>query len=348
MGHKPVGVAVVGAGYWGPNLIRNFLSSPDAELRWVCDLDAERAARVIGRRSEVRIATELDQVLADPEVEAVAIATPSWTHLPLGLAALRAGKHVLMEKPLATSVEEGEQLVATAAEHGRVLMCDFTFCYTPVVRRLREMISSGELGDVLYIDTVRVNLGLVQDDIDVFWDLGPHDLSILDYILTDRYRPVEIAATGADPLGTGQTCVGYLSLTLATGAIAHVTLNWLSPTKIRQMVISGSKRMALWDDLKVGARLSLYDRGVEITPVVDRDEKRKRMVSYRTGDIVTPALPETEALSAVVSEFANCIREGRTPLTDGKAGLRNLHILEAAGKSLLSGGAPIPLEVNHV
>ncbi len=345
---EPVGVAVVGAGYWGPNLIRNFLGSADTSLLGVCDLDVERAQRVLGRRSEVRVTASFEELLADPDIEAVAIATPSHTHLPLGLQALRAGKHVLMEKPLATSVEEGERLVATAAELQRVLMCDFTFCYTPVVRRLRDMIASGELGDLLYIDTVRVNLGLVQDDIDVFWDLGPHDLSILDFILPASHRPLDIAATGADPLRTGQTCIGYLSMRLSTGAIVHVSLNWLSPTKIRQMVVSGSKRMALWDDLKVGARLSLYDRGVEVTPVLDRDEKRHRMVSYRTGDIVTPALPETEALSAVVSEFANSIREQRAPLTDGVAGLRVLHILEAAGKSLHSGGVPIPLELSHV
>ena len=346
--HEPVGVAVVGAGYWGPNLIRNFLGSKDTVLRWVCDLDVERAQRVLGRRSEVRVTACLDDLLQDPEVEAIAIATPSCTHLPIGLKALQAGKHVLMEKPLATSVAEGELLVATAAAHERVLMCDFTFCYTPVVRRLRDMIASNELGEVLYIDTVRVNLGLVQDDIDVFWDLGPHDLSILDFILPATYRPVDIAATGADPLGTGQTCVGYLSMRLASGAIAHVTLNWLSPTKIRQMVVSGSKRMALWDDLKVGARLSVYDRGVDVTRVLDRDEKASRMVSYRTGDIVTPALPETEALSAVVSEFAASIREGRAPLTDGVAGLRVLHILEAAAQSFRSGGTPVPLELSHV
>jgi predicted dehydrogenase len=338
-------MAVIGAGYWGPNLVRNISLSPVAELKWVCDLDVSRAARTIGRRTDVGITADVKEVLADPAVDAVAIATPSGTHLGLGLAALEAGKHVLIEKPLAASVQEGEQLVEEARDRNLVLMCDHTFCYTPVVRRLRDLLHSGELGDLHYIDSTRVNLGLVQNDIDVFWDLAPHDLSVLDFILPEGCHPVEVAAHGADPLGTGHACVGYLTLPLSTGAIAHVTVNWLSPTKIRQTVVSGSKRMALWDDLKVGSRLALFDRGVDVTPVNDGEEKRSRMVSYRTGDVVMPALPETEALGDVIAEFADAIMEERSALTDGESGLRILRVLEAAHKSLDSGGTAIPLDV---
>jgi predicted dehydrogenase len=338
-------MAVVGAGYWGPNLVRNISQSPVAELKWVCDLDVARAARTIGRRADVAVTADVSEVLADPAVDAVAIATPSGTHLQLGLAALQAGKHVLIEKPLASTVDEGERLVTEAKQRGLVLMCDHTFCYTPVVRRLRELLHGGELGDLHYIDSTRVNLGLVQNDIDVFWDLAPHDLSVLDFILPTGCHPVEVAAHGADPLGTGHACVGYMTLPLSTGAIAHVTVNWLSPTKIRQTVVSGSKRMALWDDLKVGSRLALFDRGVDVSPVNDGEEKRNRMVSYRTGDVVMPALPETEALGGVVTEFAEAITESRPALTDGESGLRILRVLEAAHKSLDSGGAAIPLDV---
>jgi predicted dehydrogenase len=338
-------MAVIGAGYWGPNLVRNISLSPVAELKWVCDLDVARAARTLGRRTDVGVTADVSDVLADPSVDAVAIATPSGTHLTLGLAALQAGKHVLIEKPLAASVQEGEQLVEEARDRGLVLMCDHTFCYTPVVRRLRELLHSGELGDLHYIDSTRVNLGLVQNDIDVFWDLAPHDLSVLDFILPAGCHPVEVAAHGADPLGTGHACVGYMTLPLSTGAIAHVTVNWLSPTKIRQTVVSGSKRMALWDDLRVGSRLALFDRGVDVTPVNDGEEKRNRMVSYRTGDVVMPALPETEALGDVIAEFADAILDERAALTDGEAGLRILRVLEAAHKSLDSGGTAIPLDI---
>jgi predicted dehydrogenase len=326
-----VGVAVIGAGYWGPNLIRNVLSNDRCELRWVCDLDTVRAAKVLGRRSPVRITADVNDVLNDPEVQAVVIATPSSTHRRLGLAALNAGKHVLMEKPLATTVEEGEELVAAAAANNRILMCDFTFCYTPVVQRLRSMINDGDFGELLFIDSTRVNLGLIQNDIDVFWDLGPHDLSILDFILPEENRPISVSASGADPLRSGQACVGFMSLQLGGGAIAHVNLSWLSPTKIRTTVVSGAKRTAIWDDLKVGARLSLYDAGVG-------------MVAYRTGDIVTPAIPEREALGSVINELVTCIETGRTPATDGHAGLRVLRVLEAAGRSVASGSTAIPLE----
>jgi len=340
----PLGVAVVGAGYWGPNLIRNFNASPDCDLRWVCDLDLARAAKVVGPRSTIGLTTSLEEVLADPEVGAVAIATPAGTHATVGLACLEAGRHVMVEKPLAASLAEGEKLVEAAEAHGLVLMCDHTYCYTPVVRRIREIVRAGELGDIQYVDSVRINLGLVQPDIDVVWDLAPHDLSILDFVLPDGNLPTGVWAHGADPLGTGRSSVAYLTLPLAGRAIAHAHVNWLSPTKVRSTIIGGSQRMLVWDDLHPTQRLSLYDKGVEIGERLDDDSRRRQLVSYRVGDVVSPALPEYEALGAVVAELVASIREGRSPATDGRAGLRVLRILEGASASLARDGALIPLD----
>lgn len=345
MSVQPVGVAVVGAGYWGPNLIRNFLNCGDTELLAVVDLQVERAARVIGRRSEVRVTDLLDDVLSDPDIEAVAVATPPESHLEVGLACLEAGKHLLMEKPLATSSDDGAKLVAAAERYNRVLMCDHTFCYTPAVKAIREYVRSGSIGSIQYVESVRVNLGLVQSNVDVFWDLAPHDLSILDFVLPESCRPVAVGAYGADPIGAGQTCVGYLTLPLANGGIAHITVSWLSPSKIRQTIVSGSKRMILWDDMKPYQRLALFDCGVEVGPPAIEDEKRKLMVSYRKGDMVSPALVETEeALHDVVLEFARSIREGRAPLTNGQSGLRVLKVLEGATRSMAARGALVSLE----
>jgi predicted dehydrogenase len=340
----PIGVAVIGAGYWGPNLIRNFNASDECDLRWVCDIDIDRARKAVGKRSTVGITTSLDAVLDDDDVHAVAIATPAATHGELGMVGLEAGRHVLMEKPLAASVGEGEKLVAAAHSRGLVLMCDHTYCYTPAVRRIRELIDTGALGEIQYIDCVRINLGLVQPDIDVIWDLAPHDLSILDFILPANNTPQAVAAHGADPLGAGRASLAYLTLPLGGRAIAHAHVNWLSPTKVRNMVIGGSKRMLVWDDLHPTQRLSLYDRGIEVGVAMDDEQRRSKLVSYRIGDVVSPALPEYEALGAVVTEFAAAIRQKRAPATDARAGLRVLRILEAASASLHDSGMPVPLE----
>jgi predicted dehydrogenase len=337
-------MAVVGAGYWGPNLVRNVQAYSGARLRWVCDLDRDRAARVVGPYSTVAVTDTLDDVLDDRSVEAVMIATPARTHLELALACLDAGKHVLIEKPLASSLAEGQKLVAAGEERGLVVMCDHTYCYTPAVRRIRELVRGGQLGDVQYVDSVRINLGLVQPDVDVFWDLAPHDLSILDFVLPDDCRPQAVAAQGADPIGAGKACVGYLSLPLPAGAIAHAHVNWLSPTKIRTTIIGGSRRTLVWDDLHPSQRLSVYDRGVDLTAVDGAEVRREVLVAYRTGEMVAPALAEGEALQGVVREFAAAIREHRAPLTDGHAGLRVLEVLEASARSLDAGGAMVDLD----
>jgi predicted dehydrogenase len=340
---KPIGVAVIGAGYWGPNLVRNFLTCPDVDLCWVADLDRERAARAVGPRSTVRVTDDIGAVLSDDRVDAVAVATPAWTHYEVALACLEAGKHVLVEKPFASSVAEGEKLVATAARNGLVLMCDHTYCYTPAVRKLGELVAAGALGDLQYFDSVRINLGLVQPDVDIFWDLAAHDLSILDFLLPDGHHAQAVGAQGADPIGVGHACVGYLTMPLAGGGIAHIHVNWLSPTKIRTTIVGGSRRIAVWDDTNPAQRLSMYDKGVDLTGPVSRTVRREAMVSYRIGDMIAPALPEVEGLAGVVRELAAAVREGRPALTDGESGLRVLKVLEAVPRSLAAAGAVVPL-----
>jgi len=335
-------VAVIGAGYWGPNLVRNFRSSPAWDLVAVCDLDEDRAQKVVGARSSVEIVTSVHELLRRDDIDAVAIATPARTHAPLALAAFEAGKHVLVEKPLADNAETAALMVSAAAAADRVLMIDHTYCYTPAVGFIRDTLAAGTLGEILYIDSVRINLGLVQPDVDVFWDLAPHDLSILDFILPGGLHPETVTASGADPLGAGKACIGYLTMPLAQGGIAHITVNWLSPTKIRQMVIGGSRRTLVWDDLNPQQRISIHDRGVDLaTQAMDATQRAAVTVSYRMGDITIPALPETEALSTMATEFATAIAEHRAPRTDGSAGLRVLSVLETATRSLTAGGVPV-------
>ncbi|KDA04895.1 oxidoreductase [Microbacterium sp. CH12i] len=341
-------IAVIGAGYWGPNLARNLRASSDWNLVAICDLDIERARGVADSVGGVPVTSSLDEVLADPSIDAIAIATPARTHHPITLAALEAGKHVMVEKPLADERERGEDMVARANELGLVLMADHTYCYTPAVLKIRELIAEGMLGDILFVDSVRINLGLIQPDVDVFWDLAPHDLSIMDFVLPGGLDTTSVSAHGADPLRTGKACVGYLAMPLAGGAMAHINVNWLSPTKIRQMVIGGTKRTLVWDDLNPQQRISVYDRGVDLASVTKSETAvaRDANISYRLGDTWSPALPEREALGNVVTEFASAINEGRPARTDGEAGLRVLSVLDAARRSLAAGGAPAPLTLN--
>ncbi|WP_346927144.1 Gfo/Idh/MocA family oxidoreductase [uncultured Arthrobacter sp.] len=332
-------VAVVGAGYWGPNLARNFTASPDWELAGIVDLDQRRAAKLAAAQGGVPVFRSIDELLDLADVDAVAIATPAHTHHGIALTALKAGMHVLVEKPLADSRTKGLEMVEEAEGRGLVLMADHTYCYTPAVLKIRELIADGSLGDILFIDSVRINLGLVQPDVDVFWDLAPHDLSILDFILPDGLRPVEVTAHGADPLGTGQACVGHLTFALANDAMAHVHVNWLSPTKIRQLVVGGSRRTLVWDDLNPQQRLSVYDRGVSLDRQSPSAADRKNSaISYRLGDTWSPALPEHEALGEMVAEFANSIWQQRPARTSGASGLRVLSVLEAVSDSLSADG----------
>jgi predicted dehydrogenase len=339
---SPIGVAVIGAGYWGPNLLRNLQQNADFDVRYVCDLDLARARKVLGAYSTVPACTSIDEVLADPAVHAVAVATPAGSHLPVVTAALDAGRHVLVEKPLAANIEDGLKLVRLAADRGLTLMLDHTFCYTPVVSKLRELVSGGNIGELRYVDSVRINLGLVQPDVDVLWDLAPHDIAILDTICPDYARPVAVAAHGADLLGIGRASLAYLSLRLSNGGIAHAHVNWLSPTKIRTVIVGGAKRTAIWNDLNPQERLAVFDRGVDI------QDTEKLQTMYRTGDVTYPALEEKEALRSVMEEFARAIRAGDRPLTDGYSGLRVLATLEAAQESMAAGGAFVPLDLDSL
>jgi predicted dehydrogenase len=260
-------------------------------------------------------------------------------------SALEAGKHVLVEKPLTASAAEGEKLASLARRSGLILMCDHTYCYTPAVQRIRELIRSGGIGDIQFIDSVRINLGLVQPDVDVLWDLAPHDLSIMDFVLPEEVAPVAVAAHVGDPIGAGRACLAYLSLWLSNGALAHVHVNWLSPTKIRTTVFGGSRRTIVWDDTNPAGRLAVHDRGVDTLTAgaVPQDERRQALISYRTGDTLIPALPEREALMSVMAEFSAAIGDRRPPLTDARAGLRVLELLEAASRSVDLGGARVSL-----
>lgn len=341
-------IAVVGAGYWGPNLARNLQASPDWDLVAICDMDLGKAGRLAATLGKIPVVESLDELLDTFDVDTVAIATPARTHHGTVMTALRAGKHVLVEKPLADSRAHGLEMVAEARKNGLVLMADHTYCYTPAVLKMQELVQSGSLGDILFVDSTRINLGMVQPDVDVFWDLAPHDLSILDFVLPGGLNPTEISAFGADPLGTGRDCVGHLNFRLPNDATAHVHVNWLSPTKIRQMVIGGSLRTLVWDDLNPQQRLSVYDRGVSL----DRQpksagEKASTAVSYRLGDTWSPALPEREALAQVMEELAFCIRNRQEPRTGGESGLRVLSALEAATRSLSHNGEASPVEKNE-
>jgi predicted dehydrogenase len=346
---RPVDVAVVGAGYWGRNLVRNAQQSPMTRLAAVCDSDLGRARELAIQFSGVEAVDDVRQLLDDPLVEAIVVATPPATHLEVAMAAIEAGKHVLVEKPLASSYADGRALVEAAQDQGVALMCDHTYCYTPAVQRIRELVHSGELGELQFADSVRINLGLVQRDVNVLWDLAPHDLSILDFILPEGCMPLAVAAHGADPIGAGQACVAYLTLQLPRGAIAHVHVNWLSPIKVRTTTIGGSKRTLIWDDLNPSQRVSVYDRGVDLADParLDDDSRQQAIVSYRSGGMVAPALPEKEALQGVMAEFAHSVRSGIPSRTDGRSGLRVLDILEAASRSLEFHGAVVPLRVDR-
>jgi predicted dehydrogenase len=334
---KVVKVAVIGCGYWGPNLIRNFSSTPGVEVAWVCDVDRDRVSQMEKRFKVTRTTTQVTDVLSDPTVDAVALATPVATHRPLGEAALRAGKHLWVEKPLAGSVEDAEALVATARSHDRRLFVDHTFVYTPAVRKIRDLARAGDLGDLLYFDSVRVNLGLFQSDANVLWDLGPHDLSIAQYVL-DRH-PVEVSAIGVQHVAGEFEDMAYVTLKYGDNLVAHFHFNWLAPVKLRMIMIGGSKKMVVYDDLEPVEKIKIYDKGVDVARSgKDPEARRRALVSYRTGDMWSPRLDQLEALSLAAREFVAAITEGRPIVTDGEAGLAVVKVLSAAQRSLERGG----------
>lgn len=330
-------VGVIGCGYWGPNLLRNFAENEAAELRWICDADEARLAAMRRRYPAAQTSTEYQKLLDDPSLDAIAVVTPVATHFQIARAALMAGKHLLVEKPLTATAAEAEELNDLAARNQRTLMVDHTFVYTGAVRKMKEIVASGELGDLLYFDSVRINLGLFQKDINVLWDLAPHDLSIMDYLI-DR-QPDGLSAIGSCHIEPGIENIAYLMLHFPGDFIAHFHFNWLAPVKIRRTMIAGSSKMILYDDIEPTEKVRIYDKGVTTNRVgADREADYQTLVSYRTGDVWAPKLDSTEALRHVVTEFLDSIRKRRPPLTDGQAGLRVVRLLEAAQQSIKAGG----------
>jgi predicted dehydrogenase len=338
-----IGIAVVGYGYWGPNLVRNFADAPGVQLVTVCDLQVERLASVKNRYPSVTITGNFDDVLRDPRVDAVAIATPVSSHFKLAMSALMAGKHVFVEKPMAASVEEARRLVDEAARRGLVLAVDHTFVHTSAVRKMRDLVESG-LGDIYYYDSVRANLGLFQHDVSVVWDLAVHDLSIIDYVLPDR--PVAVSATGLSHVVGEPENIAYINLFFETNLIAHIHVNWLAPLKVRRTLLGGSRQMIVYDDLEPSEKIKVYDKGITLTGHQPEDGKSvyQMLVGYRTGDMWAPHLQVTEALGTEIREFIHCIEHHGTPLADGHAGLRVVSILEAATQSLAQRGRVVDLQ----
>ncbi len=337
-------IGVIGCGYWGPNLIRNFAENERAQLRWICDTDEKRLSAIGRRYPATHTATDYRQLLADPELAAVVIATPVATHYRFAKDALLAGKHVLIEKPFTTNSREARELVELAEGRGLTLMVDHTFIYTGAVRRIKEIVESGELGELLYFDSVRINLGLFQRDINVVWDLAPHDLSIMDYLVARD--PVALTATGSSHIEAGIENIAYVMLRFADSFIAHFHFNWLSPVKIRRTLIAGSRKMIVYDDIEPTEKVRVYDKGVTTNRIEsDRDKEAayQTLVSYRTGDVWVPKLDSTEALTHVCAEFLDAIASRRAPLTDGVAGLRVVRLLEAAQESINQGGRLVEL-----
>ena len=333
-------VGVIGYGYWGPNLVRNFMEAPGSTVVSVCDLRTERLGTLKARYPTVKTVGNSCELLADPTIDAIVIATPVSSHFELGMAALKADKHVLIEKPLAANSEQAMQLIEEAARRKRVLMVDHTFVYTGAVRKIRELITSNALGDIYYYDAVRVNLGLFQHDVNVSCDLAIHDLSILDYVLPTKATAV--SATGISHIPGQPENVAYITLFFANPQIAHVHVNWLTPVKVRHTLIGGSEKMILYDDLEPSEKVKVYDKGVTLS---QRPEAVYEMlVSYRSGDMWAPRLDATEALQTEAQHFIDCVENNKQPETDGEAGLRLVKIVEAAEKSLLSRGQLVEIK----
>ena len=329
-------IAVVGLGYWGPNLVRNFITTERVSSVSCFDLDSERLHFVAQRYPTVKVHSSFEEVLSS-DADAVVLATPVSTHFPLGKKVLEHGKHLLVEKPMASTTRECEQLIELALQRKLVLMVDHTFVFTGAVRKIKAIVESGLIGDVYYFDSVRVNLGLFQHDVNVLWDLAPHDISIMDYVL--HRKPTAVSAVGVHHIN-GIEDVAYLTVHFDSELIAHFHVNWLAPVKIRRILIGGSKQMIVYDDMQPSEKLRVYDKGVEATT---REGIYSTLVQYRTGDMFAPKLDDTEALSLLTSEFVESIQSSRQPVTDGLAGLNVVRILENAEYSIKNGGKVIKL-----
>jgi predicted dehydrogenase len=332
-------IGVIGYGYWGPNLVRNFVETPGARVVFITDLRRERIEAAAARYPGVRTSTNHLELIGDPAVDAVVIATTVSTHFELAMAALTAGKHVLVEKPFTASSEDAVRLIAEAERRRLVLMVDHTFVYTGAVIKMREMTQAGELGDVYYYDSVRINLGLFQHDVDVLWDLAVHDLSIMDYVL--GVQPAAVSATGFAHVEGKPKNIAYMTMFFDGPLIAHVHANWLAPVKVRRTLLGGSRRMIVFDDLEASEKIKVYDRGISLNP--SPENVYQMQVGYRTGDMWAPQLAVREALATEAAHFVECVTQGRAPITDGHAGLRVVRLLEAASASMRGQGQLVTL-----
>lgn len=337
-----IGTGVIGFGYWGPKLARNFANNPACNLVAVSDTSADRRQTAAELYPGVGVTSDYRQLISNPRVDAVAICTPVSSHFDLALACLRAGKHVIVEKPIANTTEQAARLIEEADRRGLVLIVDHTFLYTGAVRKIRELIEQGVLGDLYYYDSVRVNLGLFQHDVNVLWDLAVHDLSIMDH-LTSRV-PCAVSAVGANHIPGTTENIAYLTVFFEGNLIAHVGVNWLAPVKVRRTLIGGSKKMIVYDDLEPSEKVKVYDNGVTLGRPADRESAYRLRVGYRTGDMLAQNLDRTEALRNEVVNFVQCIHSGAKPISDGLAGLRVVRILQAASQSLAQRGRPVDLD----
>ena len=335
-----IGIGVIGYGYWGPNLARCLAEAEGCSLAAIADRDASALARAARRYSDVPFFQDATDLIRDPRVDAVAIATPVRTHHRLARATLEAGKHVLVEKPITETAEQARDLVEEAAARGLVLMVDHTFCYTPAVRKLRELVESGDLGTLYYYISSRMNLGLFQNDVDVVWDLAVHDLSILQHCL--QIQPIAVSACATSHVKGRPANMAHVTLFFPGGIVADLNVNWLSPVKIRQAILSGDRRMAVYDDLEVSEKIKIYDRGISLGE--SPEDVQRMLVSYRIGDMTAPHLDTREALLTEVEHFAACIRDGQRPMTDGQVGLQVVEVLEGATRSVRMRGHPVELQ----
>jgi predicted dehydrogenase len=330
---KTIRVGVIGAGYWGPNIVRNLYEAPGADVVAVADLSKNRLDAISKRFPALRVTTDYREVIADSSIDAICVVTPVGTHRQLAEEAFASGKHVFVEKPLAKTVSDAEAIVRAGERAGKTLMVGHTFVYNPAVVVVKGILDAKGIGEVHYLDSQRVNLGLHQFDINVLWDLGPHDVSIALYWLDEE--PEWVQCSGACFVQPNIEDVVFLMIGFPSGAIAHAHLSWLAPSKLRTTIVIGSKKMVVYDDNQAVEKVKIYDQGVE---KLESDELRR---SYRAGDIHSPRVPMTEALQVEMRHFIECIRDGRKPRSDGEAGLMVVRVLELAMRSLRSGGARV-------
>jgi predicted dehydrogenase len=328
---------VIGYGYWGPNVVRNLASLEGSELITVCDKSPAARRRMQKAHPGIAVATEASEIVGSTDIDAVAVVTPVWTHYELAKTALENGKHVFVEKPFTSNTAQAEELIELAAKKNLKIMVDHTFLFTGAVKKIRELVEEGALGKLYYYDSTRVNLGLFQHDINVIWDLAPHDLSIMDYLIKET--PEAIVATGQTHLN-GFEDVAFMTLYFPDRVIAHINVNWLSPVKVRTTLIGGEKKMLVWNDLEADEKIKIYDRGVQVT---NRQGLYDLLVNYRSGDMWAPQLEQVEALRQELAYFVNCISNDQTPINDGNAGLRVVKMLEAANESLRHRGTLVYL-----